>query len=330
MSKASSPALDPDSLKARIVLRACELGFHAVGVAPLEVEAASSEAYQAWVQAGHFGPMDYMARNQELRANPKGLLEGAESAIAVLVDYRSLGDPKAEPPPSRGGKIARYARARDYHIVLKKRLTRLGKFVQGLVPESEFRVCVDTAPLLERSLARRAGLGFFGKNTLLIRQKLGSYTLLGFLLTTLKLPPDPPGEGTCGRCTRCLDACPTQAFPEPGVLDARRCISTWTIETRGPLPQEAELSGWAFGCDICQEVCPYNWGGEPSALGDDFATPRARGAYLSPEDLSGIHSRQDFLELFAGTPLARSGLEGLRRNLKHLEGVEDPEPDSDG
>lgn len=310
--------IDPSDLKALLFEEAARLGFHRAGIAPADPLRDHLVHLDEWVAAGHAAGMDYMETSRALREDPATLLPGARSVLCVLVDYREL-EARHPDPGGAGGKVARYARARDYHIVLRKRLKKLQARLGEWAPEVESRVCVDSAPLLERAYAWRAGLGFLAKNTMLITPGVGSYTLLAELLLTAELPPDEPAEGTCGRCTRCLDACPTDAFPAPGVLDARRCISCWTIEHRGDLPADAALHGWAFGCDICQEVCPYNKEGEALPVGEDFETPRAAGARLAPAELAPMATREDLEARFAGTPLMRPGLDGLRRNLSRIE-----------
>ncbi len=315
------PGQDPQGIKDRLAARARDLGFDRFGVASPELPPAHIERYQEWLAAGYHAGMDYMARTRSVRGDLEAILPGVRSVVCVLVDYRGIPaepGPDRDPDPGPGGKVARYARGRDYHIVLKRRLERLADHLEEMVPGSRTRTCVDSVPVLERTLAWSAGLGFLGKNTLLITPGLGSYTLLAELLTTVELPVDRPIEGTCGRCTRCLDACPTSAFPEEGVLDSSRCISYLTIEHRGELPDEVSLDGWAFGCDVCQEVCPYNSGSSPQPPGEDFRTPRAAGAWLPASRLEGIPTREEFAARFGGTPLMRAGLEGLRRNLSRL------------
>lgn len=335
--------LDPQDLKEALAARARELGFAAFGVAPALPLGEHQERFDSWLDAGHHGPMDYLERHREVRGDPRALLEGARSVLCLLVDYGGEAPPGPEEgleerPP--GGRVARYARARDYHIVLRKRLEKLAATLGELAPGARSRPLVDLFPLLERAFAWRAGLGFLARNTMLITPGVGSYTLLCELVTDVELPPDSPREGTCGSCTRCLDACPTGALPEPGVLDAGRCISCWNIEVRGPLPEEARLHGWAFGCDVCQEVCPYNHLGRHPALGEDFHTPRAAGAYLGAREVLALRDYPSFRDRFAGTPIMRARRDGLERNLHMLleeggeplpEGIEsDPEGVSRG
>jgi len=210
--------------------------------------------------------------------------------------------------------VARYARGDDYHFVLWRKLNQLLEWIQGEAPGCHGRGVVDTAPLLERDFARRAGLGWFGKNTMLLNKRLGSYFFLGALLLDLELMTDPPHEAShCGTCTACLDACPTQAFVEPGMLDSRRCISYLTIELRGPIPEElrAPMGDWLFGCDVCQEVCPWN----------HKAPPGMEPALQARDDLTAINlvelltlSEEQFQQRFRGTALMRTKRRGLLRN----------------
>lgn len=236
-----------------------ELGFDRVGItraAPL----TQARYYKKWLAAGYAGAMAYLHRNVELRCDPRRLLPGARSVICVALSYRRREDPapaRAEPT----GRVAQYARGRDYHRVIAGMLDEMLLRLRTALHEPlEARVCVDTAPVLERQLAAAAGLGWLGKNTLLLDALAGSYFFLGEAITTLELAYDAPVADHCGTCTRCLDACPTRAFPQPGVLDATRCISYHTIESRAMIPPGlAERFGdWVYGCDVCQEVCPFN------------------------------------------------------------------------
>ncbi len=323
MSIEEGSPLDPRELKTKLKARAFELGFHGFGIAPADPLDTHREFLAQWLALGYAGEMNYMSEHQALRSDPQLVLPGAKSVICLLVDYSVLSKQATETksPESVGvsGKVARYAQVRDYHIVLKKRLRKLSESLQAWLPAARTRPCVDSVPLLERAYAWRAGLGFFGKNSLLLTPGRGSYTLLAELLIDQELPYDAPVEGTCGRCTRCIDACPTDALVSPGVVDATQCISYWTIEKRGDLPPLADLNGWAFGCDICQEVCPYNHGEEPPpALGSDFETPRAAGPHLREAEIQALENDAGFLERFAGTPVMRAGRTQALRNLKRI------------
>lgn len=214
--------------------------------------------------SGQMGSMSYLARHAELRTDSSRLMPAARSVICVAVSYARPEDAQRSPGPEADaptGRIAAYARGADYHRVLRDMLaTLVGRLRESLPEPFESRTCVDTAPVMERELAAAAGLGWIGKNTLLLHDRQGSYAFLGEVFTTLELEPDAPATDHCGTCTRCIDACPTHAFPAPYQMDARRCISYLTIENRADPPTElrAGIGDWVFGCDVCQEVCPYN------------------------------------------------------------------------
>lgn len=289
------------------------LGFDAVGITTAEPLPGGTHLVR-WVADGAHGDMGYIAETAHLRGDPRRLLPGARSVVSVAMSYHTEPEPPERGVPGGRAVVARYARRKDYHTVLKRRLVRLGRFIAARFPGARWRVAVDTAPLLEKELAQRAGLGWLGKNTCLINCKLGSELLLGELLTTLALPPDEPETDHCGSCTACLDACPTQAFEGPGRLDARRCISYLTIEHRGPIPAPLRpaLAPHLFGCDICQAVCPWNHHASPFCA-PPLAT-RAPLAELTVEALERL-DEAGWAALAAGTPLRRLDFPRLRRNL---------------
>lgn len=246
-------------LTRQLKAEALRLGFDRVGVAPA-VAAPGYDRYRKWLCAGHAAGMAYLDRQAEARRHPEHILEGVRSIVMVSVVYGRPGA-GAGAGTEFEGKIARYAQGADYHRVIWDRLGQLLDWLYTACPGVRGRAVVDTAPLLERDFARLAGLGWVGKNTMLIDRKLGSFTFLAALLVDCELTHDQPHVADhCGTCTRCLEACPTDAFVGPYELDARRCISYWTIEHRGVIPAEqaGSLDGWVFGCDICQEVCPWN------------------------------------------------------------------------
>ena len=291
------------------------MGFHHIGIVPAVAPAGHSN-FLAWLDSGRDGGLGYLRQQAEPRRDPSSILEGVRSILMAAVVY---GRGAAEAPLSpRHGKVARYARGQDYHEVLWRRLDRLGEWLIALVPGSRFRSVADSAPLLEREFAQRAGLGWVGKNTMLLDKKLGSYFVLGALLTDLELEYDEPhASAHCGTCTACLDACPTGAFDAPYVLDAGKCISTWTIEHRGPLPAEAEgrLNGWVFGCDICQEVCPWN---RKAPVSDEPALI-ARDEWSAPDLISWFQMHPArFDRLLRGTALRRAKRAGLLRNAAEI------------
>jgi epoxyqueuosine reductase len=306
-----------DSLETRLKQQAHALGFDPAGVAPA-TEADGLDRLRDWLRCGFAGNMDYMERHAGARRHPSSILPAVRSVVMVGMNYKPADE--NDSPPGHGN-VARYARGLDYHDVLRDRLKRLLAWLQFERPGCHGRAVVDTAPLLERDFARRAGLGWFGKNTMLLNKRLGSYFFLGALLVDVELQRDAPHTaGHCGTCTRCLDACPTQAFPAPGVLDSRRCISYLTIEHRGDLPLEwrSQLEGWVFGCDVCQEVCPWNRKA-PTGLVPELQPRRD----LEALDLCEVMrmSEADFCERFGGTALMRTRRRGLLRNAALLLGA---------
>lgn len=308
---APTPVLDPAKLSRRIKLAATEAGFELSGIAPA-VSPGGLARLDDWLAHGFAGEMGYIARRREAYSHPQQVQRGVRSLIVCATNYRGT-DPL--PCGAGEGRVARYAwSGADYHDFLKARLQQVADVLHGMIPWAKTRTVVDTAPLLEREFARLAGLGWFGKNTMLIHKRFGSRLLLGAILTDAELEFDQPHETThCGTCTRCLDACPTDAFPEPGVLDARKCISYLTIELRGPVPTELRrgMGNWLFGCDVCQDVCPWNRK-PPKTAAVEFV-PRsdldpAKAAEILNLTAAEFHSR------FDGSPLDRPGHEGLRRN----------------
>ncbi len=300
------PALEGD-----IKREARRLGFELVGIAAAG-PADGFDSFRAWLDAGHAGEMGYLSRHADARRHPDSILPGVRSVVMVGMSYHF---PAADPPlPPLAGRIARYARGVDYHDLLRDRLNRLLEWVGRAAPDCRGRGVVDTAPLLERDFARRAGLGWVGKNTMLLNRRLGSYLFLGALLLDLELHPDAAHESFhCGTCTACLDACPTGAFVAPGQLDARRCISYLTIELKGQVPDElrAGVGDWAFGCDVCQEVCP--WNRKASAGTEPGLAARPDLVAVDLVELLGL-SEEEFRRRFRGTALLRSKRRGLLRN----------------
>ncbi len=306
-------------LSAAVVDAARELGFHAVGIAPA-LPARRFAAFEDWLARGMQGDMAYLADpvQRAARADVRMLLAEARSVVVVALAYEAGVVPAAR----LRGQVARYAQSRDYHSIIKARLRALTDRVAALIGRPvASRPCVDTAPVLERELAERAGLGFVGKNTLLIAPGLGSYLLLGEVILDVELEPTAREEpkSRCGACTACLDACPTGAFASPHVLDARRCISYLTIEHRGPIPRELRpaLGTRIFGCDVCQEVCPFNAAAPARTAADPALALTTRTAERSAPDLIrtlGLGAAQ-MRQLVRGTPLRRAGREGLLRNV---------------
>ena len=311
-----------DSLESRIVRAALEVGFVRAGIAPFERSEQAAERLQRWLAAGHHGEMQYMDGALD-RALPTGLFESACSVVVVALPYgdkaplelRKSANGPALPAPLTG-KVARYAQGEDYHRVLKSKLERLGRAIDELVGRPVGRrACVDSAPLLERDFAVRAGLGFAAKSTLTIAPGAGSFFLLGELLLELELTPT-AAEATagCGACTRCLTACPTGAFVGPYELDARRCISYLTIELKGAVPRELRplIGQHVFGCDICQDVCPWNQSRHAPERDPELGR---HAALVDPklEELLFLTS-SGYRKLVRGTALSRVNRARLGRN----------------
>jgi len=297
----------------RIKQHAHDLGFELAGIA----SAAPADGFaklRSWLEQGFAGEMTYMHQHAEARRHPSSILPAVRSVVMVGMNYKPRDRSQGAGSRVQVGKVARYALGEDYHDVLRGRLNQLLAMIQKEIPDCHGRGVVDTAPLLERDFARRAGLGWFGKNTMLLNKRLGSYFFIGALLLDVDLEPDPAHETNhCGTCTACLDACPTDAFTAPGQLDARRCISYLTIELRGPVPENLrEPTGdWLFGCDICQEVCPWNRKAPPGK--ETAFQPRPELESIDPVELLGLSEKQ-FRERFRGTALMRARRRGLLRN----------------
>jgi epoxyqueuosine reductase len=290
-------------------------GFHEVGIA--RAEPLDPGPLDRVLERGFEADMHWLRTQRAERLDPARLLPGVRSVVALALSYH--GGPA--PRDQRGsGRVAAYARGRDYHAVVKKRLKALVAEVQARDPEAQVLASVDVAPIMEKVWAERAGLGWIGKNGCLITPRHGSWVLLATLLVDRELEPDPPHPERCGTCEACLPACPTGAIPEPGVVDARRCISFWTIERRGPIPpaMAGRLGGWAFGCDDCQTVCPWNGAVPPDADAD--LLPREGQGALELETLLTL-DEAGYARRFHGTALARARLDGLVRNAALLAGA---------
>lgn len=300
-----------------ILAEAHRLGFDLAGVCD-SAPPQTHGVFKEWLSAGMQGTMSYLDRSVELRSDPAHLLEGVRSIIAVGLNYRQTSSAvKGEP------RIASYALGRDYHKTIRGKLRSLDHFVKELHPESSGRVCVDSAPILEREYAQRAGLGWPGKNTCLIDSKRGSWFLIGLLLTTAELVPSVPAVGGCGNCRLCIEACPTGAIVQRGEawqVDSRKCVSYLTIEHKGPIPDDlvSGIGDWTFGCDVCQDVCPFNQPRENQPLrGRETLEPDFLARRRWP-NLSEIATLQpaDWDEITQGSPVRRCGLEGLQRNAR--------------
>lgn len=303
--------MSPEAAAAWLRQNARELGLPHLAIAPAK-EVDQHALFSAWLQAGHAGDLVYLARDAEARRDPRRLLDSARSVVCVAVSYQ-------HPEPAHSstdlrGLIARYARAEDYHLVLKRRLGELAvRLTQATGADVAYRVCVDSAPVLERALAARAGLGFQGKNTLLISPGVGSYTVLGELLLSIDLPAGQAQAPRCGECRHCLDVCPTGALLDAYRIDAARCISYLTIENTGVIPRELRraVGAWIFGCDLCQEVCPWN---AAERTGDAEFKPRPEKEAPDLLALLDLGAAQ-FRRFVNRTALRRIGRAQLLRNV---------------
>jgi len=301
---------------AEIKAKALEIGFTSTGILPAERLGAAEGRLIEWLSRGYHGSMAWMEREPEKRADPRLLMPGCRSVIVCTLNYFT---PHEHPDAALHGKISRYAWGDDYHDVLRAKFRELLDWIRSECPQVEGKICVDTAPFMDKAWAERAGLGWIGKHTNLITREVGSWVFIGSLLVDVELSYDAPvPEDHCGTCRACIDACPTAAIVEPYVLDASRCISYATIELRDEVlpPEIAEnLNGWIYGCDICQEVCPWNRFQTPSP--EAGFQPRKGQTSLSPVDLETME-HPEYAERFRGSPIKRAKLTGLKRNANAL------------
>jgi epoxyqueuosine reductase len=308
------------NLSSKIKLFAKSIGFHLVQIIPAVPISDEKEHFENWLQKGYEGDLQYMKEAPEKRTNIQKILPGAKSIISLAMNYYQ---PELENVPKNAGKIARYAWGKDYHTVIEKKLKKIRHFImentEKALQKIDFKLYVDAGPVLERSYAAKAGLGFIGKNTMLITQQYGSWVFLAEIITTLPLEYDQPPKplGRCGTCTRCIDACPTKAIVKPYEVDARKCISYQTIENKDEIPPEVreKMGDRIFGCDICQEVCPHNCRAKKTDV-EEFLKHRA-GPHMQPEKITALNEKE-FDEKFKASPVKRAGLKGLLRNTKHM------------
>ncbi len=303
----------PPEPKAAIREQALTLGFDAVGFAPAALSETARENLGSFLEAGYHGDMGWLADNAARRGDPVTLWPEARSVIVLAANYTPKGDPLALLAEPERGNISVYARGPDYHDVLKRRLKALGRWVAEAL-SCEVKVFVDTAPVMEKPLAARTGVGWQGKHTNLVSRSFGSWLFLGEVFTTLELDPDSAETDRCGTCRRCLDVCPTDAFPAPYRLDARRCISYLTIEHKGHIPEEfrAPLGNRIYGCDDCLAVCPWNKFARSST--EAAFLPRAELAAPRLADLAALDDAA-FRKVFAGSPIKRTGRDRFVRNV---------------
>ena len=307
-----------------IKVKAKELGFASVGISKAAELTHEAPRLEAWLKEGMHGEMAYMEGNFDKRLDPRKLLPGTRSVVSLLFNYHNPNKPADPAAP----QIAQYAYGEDYHFVLKWKLKELLKWMRAEWGEVGGRVYVDSAPIMERAWAQKAGLGWIGKHSLLLNKHAGSYFFLAEMLLDLDLEPDGEVVDHCGTCTRCIDACPTDAIIKPYVVDGSKCISYFTIELRGAIPEPARghMDNWMFGCDICQEVCPWNRHATPTT--EPRFAPHPRLLDMSKSDWEDL-TEDVFREVFRDSAVKRTGLEGLKRNVAFLGDKKSP-PDGGG
>lgn len=295
--------------------KATEMGFSGIAIAKAEMMDEEARNLETWLNKGYHGEMSYMENHFDKRVDPTKLVPGSKSVISLMYNYYSENQDLSQNSP----KISMYAYGKDYHKVIKKKLIKFFKWIQDKLGAIEGRCFVDSAPVLERDWAKRSGLGWVGKNTLLLNRNQGSYFFLCEIILDLELEYDTPTSDYCGTCTKCIDACPTDAISSNGYLmDGSKCISYLTIELKNEIPEEftGKMDGWMYGCDICQQVCPWN----------RFSTPHTESKFNPSPDLLAMTksdwedlTEDTFKTIFEGSPVKRTKYEGLKRNIQFLK-----------
>ncbi len=302
-------------------------GFDLCAITSPEKMPHATERYRQWLEQGYHGDMAWMAKSPERRCDPSQLMDNVRSVIMLGLNYYQEN---CEQTPRGRARVSRYARGRDYHKVIARKIKTLiaridARIDRDAVVQQEnarrFKWWVDYGPFLERAYAEKAGMGFIGKNSMLINREFGSWFFLAEIVTSLELQPDSAPEnfhGRCGKCTLCIDACPTDAIVGDGVIDSRRCISYLTIERRGEIPSDraASMGDLLFGCDICQEVCPFNQKRTVPTSHEELLPSHGVGEFVDCEQIVALEDDEQFLKLTAGTPLTRPKLDGLKRNAR--------------
>jgi len=299
-----------------IKAKAAELGFDFCGVSRAEFLEEEAPRLEDWLNRNRHGQMGYMANHFDMRLDPRKLMDGAKSVVSVLLNYY----PEARLPEGPDDyKLSKYAYGTDYHFVLKDKLKDLLAFIRSDIGEVAGRAFVDSAPVMDKAWAARSGLGWVGKHSNLLNRDMGSFFFIGELILDLDLAPDGPVADYCGTCTRCVDACPTDAITEPYVVDGSKCISYFTIELKEAIPNEVKgkFENWVFGCDICQDVCPWNRFSRPHTT-PEFDLPPALQAFTK-SDWEEI-TEEVFREVFRRSPVKRTKLAGLQRNVGFVRG----------
>lgn len=299
----------------RIKAKALELGFSSVGIARAESLEVEGVRLQQWLSRGYHGTMEWMQKDPEKRAEPRKILPNAHSVVSLALNYFiSISHSK----DLQTGKISRYAWGDDYHLVMTSRIQQLVDCIKSEKPDAEARLYVDTGPVMDKAWAVRAGIGWMGKHTNVITKEYGSWVFLGEIILDLELEYDEPMADFCGTCTACIQACPTDAIVEPYLLDSTRCISYLTIEHKGPIPDDLKpkFDNWVYGCDICQDVCPWNRFQQPTD--EKSFIPRSENLEPRLDDLTRI-SAEEFTRRFKKSPIKRTKREGIVRNAKAVK-----------
>ncbi len=300
--------------KSFIQQRAYDLGFSYIGFAKAEQLTEEAKRLEAWLSKGYHGQMHYMENYFDLRTDPRKLVPGAKTVVTMMYNYFPEEEQNEDAP-----KIARYAYGKDYHFILKRKLKDLLQSIQEEIGEVDGRCFVDSAPIMEREWAKRSGIGWHGKNTLIINPKAGSYFFLACMVFDLEIEPDPPLKDYCGTCTKCIDACPTDAISEEGyLLDASKCISYLTIELKESIPTEfkGKMEDWMFGCDICQEVCPWNRFSKKHE--EEWFEPHPDLLSMNKGDWEDL-TEETFRKVFKKSAVKRTKFAGLKRNIDFLK-----------
>ncbi|CAN5510105.1 tRNA epoxyqueuosine(34) reductase QueG [soil metagenome] len=296
----------------RIKEEAHRLGFEQVGISKADFLEEEAPRLEQWLAQNHHGKMAYMERWFDKRLDPRLLVEGAKTVVSLLLNYFPAETQRKDAP-----QISKYAYGRDYHDVIKEKLKELLYFIRTEIGQVNGRAFVDSAPVLDRAWAKKSGLGWIGKNGNLIHPQKGSFFFIAELIIDLELLADAPMRDYCGTCTRCIDACPTEAILSPQIVDGSKCISYFTIELRDAIPVEmkGKMDNWAFGCDVCQDVCPWNRFSKPTAEKDFQANKDL--VQMSEEEWSEI-TENVFEKVFKNSPILRTGFYGLKKNLKFI------------
>ncbi|MDW3208302.1 MAG: tRNA epoxyqueuosine(34) reductase QueG [Reichenbachiella sp.] len=306
--------MDRSKLTQLIKQKSAEEGFQFCGVGKAEFLEEEAPRLEKWLNQNMHGEMAYMANHFDKRLDPRKLVDGAKSVISLLYNY----SPEKDLNEGKEVKIAKYAFGKDYHYIIKPKLKTILQSITEQVGEISARVFVDSAPVHERAWAAKAGLGWVGKNSLLLNKSMGSFFFLAEIIMDIELDYDGPVKDYCGTCTACMDACPTDAIPDPYVVDGSKCISYLTIELKNEIPSSfaGQMEGWAFGCDICQDVCPWNRFSQPHEEAN--FTPHENLGDMKPSDWNEM-TEELFREIFKGSAVKRTKFSGLKRNIDFLK-----------